>query len=271
MGQCTDDEQLAERGKNLCKELQLGALLVTRSERGMSLIQPDGTLHFAAKTQEVFDVTGAGDTVIATLAACLSAGKSLKDAVALANLAASIAVSKLGVATVTRTELRQALHGQGIGGRGLLSNTQLIDSVNEAKSRGETLVFTNGCFDILHAGHVAYLEEAKACGSRLIVAVNDDESVRRLKGASRPINTLEDRLAVLGGLAAVDWVTAFSEDTPLALIEALTPDVLVKGGDYQADDIVGASWVRDHGGDVRVLTFKSGRSTTQLIDAIRKA
>ncbi len=131
-------------------------------------------------------------------------------------------------------------------------------------------MFTNGCFDLLHAGHVAYLEEAKALGGRLIVAVNDDDSVRRLKGESRPVNTLEDRMAVLSGLAAVDWVTPFGDDTPLALIEALTPDILVKGGDYTADSIVGADWVRGHGGRVEVLTFKEGRSTTELIKAIRR-
>ena len=146
----------------------------------------------------------------------------------------------------------------------------MLEAVNEAKARNERIVFTNGCFDLLHAGHVAYLEEAKALGTRLIVAVNDDDSVRRLKGSSRPVNELADRLAVLSGLASVDWVTSFGDDTPRALIEALTPDVLVKGGDYAVEDIVGGDWVKRHGGQVEVLTFKDGRSTTELIAAIKR-
>ena len=270
VGTCQTDEDIEQRARALCIELDLDALLVTRSAQGMSLIDANTATHFTATAREVYDVTGAGDTVIATLAASLAAGASLNDCVALANLAASIVVGKLGVATVSRSELRQALHRRGTGGRSTLTHEQLLDAVSEAKERNERIVFTNGCFDLLHAGHVAYLEEAKALGGRLIVAVNDDDSVRRLKGESRPVNTLEDRMAVLSGLAAVDWVTSFGDDTPLALIEALTPDILVKGGDYTTDNIVGADWVREHGGRVEVLTFKEGRSTTELIKAIRR-
>ncbi len=270
VGVCKNDGDIELRARALCDELNLDALLVTRSAQGMSLIEGATATHFAATAREVYDVTGAGDTVIATLAAALGSGATLSDSVALANLAASIVVGKLGVATVSRSELRQALHRRGTGGRSTLTHEQLLEAVGEAKERGEPIVFTNGCFDLLHAGHVAYLEEAKALGGRLIVAVNDDDSVRRLKGESRPVNTLEDRMAVLSGLAAVDWVTPFGDDTPLALIEALTPDILVKGGDYTADSIVGADWVRGHGGRVEVLTFKEGRSTTELIKAIRR-
>ena len=142
--------------------------------------------------------------------------------------------------------------------------------VTQAKSRGERIVMTNGCFDILHAGHVGYLEEAKSHGDRLIVAVNDDASVRRLKGPSRPITPLEDRMAVLAGLAAVDWVVPFSADTPADVIATLLPDVLVKGGDYRIPEIVGSDTVIKNGGEVRVLSFKEGRSTSALIDAIRR-
>jgi len=142
--------------------------------------------------------------------------------------------------------------------------------VAEAKAHGERVVFTNGCFDILHAGHVSYLEEAKSCGDRLVVAVNDDDSVRRLKGAGRPINALADRMAVLAGLAAVDWVVPFGEDTPAELVGKVLPDVLVKGGDYRVDQIAGGDTVLKHGGEVRVLGFKPGRSTSALIDAVRK-
>ena len=222
-----------------------------------------------ARVREVFDVTGAGDTVIATLAAGIAAGSSLADAAALANLAAGIVVRKIGVATATASELRLALHEQGLGGRGLLSPDEAPLVAAEARARGERIVMTNGCFDILHTGHVAYLEEARTLGNRLIVAVNDDASVARLKGADRPINPLEDRMAVLAGLASVDWVVPFADDTPAELIGRVVPDVLVKGGDYQPDEIAGADAVRANGGRVEVLTFREGRSTTSIIESLK--
>jgi D-beta-D-heptose 7-phosphate kinase/D-beta-D-heptose 1-phosphate adenosyltransferase len=159
---------------------------------------------------------------------------------------------------------------QGSGGRGLVELPELLGLVAEAKARGERVVMTNGCFDILHAGHVSYLEEAKACGDRLIVAVNDDASVSRLKGPSRPITPLADRMAVLAGLAAVDWVVPFSEDTPAELIAKIVPNVLVKGGDYRVEDIVGSDVVLQSGGEVRSLGLKPGRSTSALIDLITR-
>jgi D-beta-D-heptose 7-phosphate kinase/D-beta-D-heptose 1-phosphate adenosyltransferase len=220
--------------------------------------------------REVFDVTGAGDTVVALLGAGVGAGLAASDAAALANLGAGIVVGKIGVATVSRSELLRALHSQGSGGRGLVDLPELVAVVTEAKARGERVVLTNGCFDILHAGHVSYLEEAKSCGDRLIVAVNDDDSVRRLKGVGRPVNSLADRMAVLAGLASVDWVVPFSEDTPAELIAKIVPDVLVKGGDYQVEQIAGGDTVLKSGGEVRVLGFKPGRSTTALIDALRR-
>jgi D-beta-D-heptose 7-phosphate kinase/D-beta-D-heptose 1-phosphate adenosyltransferase len=215
-------------------------------------------------------VTGAGDTVIATLAAGLGAGMTLTDAAGLANLAAGLVVRKIGSASVTPTELRQALHEHGQGGRTVLRREEARAVAGEARARGERIVMTNGCFDILHAGHVAYLEEAKLRGDRLLVAVNDDDSVRRLKGVGRPINSLDDRMAVLAGLAAVDWVVPFHEDTPEQLVAEVLPEVLVKGGDYRPEDIAGGKIVLAHGGTVEVLSFRAGRSTSRILDAIRK-
>jgi D-beta-D-heptose 7-phosphate kinase/D-beta-D-heptose 1-phosphate adenosyltransferase len=271
VGGCADEAELLRKGEALRKDLELTALLVTRGEQGMTLFAGGAPLTLPAEAREVFDVTGAGDTVIALLAAGTAAGLDLPDAAALANLGAGIVVGKIGAATVSRSELTRALHMQGSGGRGLVQLPELLALVAEAKARGERVVLTNGCFDILHAGHVSYLEEAKSCGDRLIVAVNDDASVRRLKGPSRPITPLADRMAVLAGLAAVDWVVPFGEDTPAELIAKVLPDVLVKGGDYRVEQIAGADTVMRNGGEVRVLGFKPGRSTTALIDALRRA
>lgn len=271
VGRCADEAELERKGEALRAELELTLLLITRGEQGMTLFERGAEpLTLPARAREVFDVTGAGDTVIALLGAGIAAGLAAADAAALANLGAGIVVGKIGAATASRSELQRALHAQGSGGRGLVDVPELVALVAEAKARGERVVFTNGCFDILHAGHVAYLEEAKACGDRLVVAVNDDDSVRRLKGASRPVNSLADRMAVLAGLASVDWVVAFSEDTPAELIAKVVPNVLVKGGDYRVEQIAGGDSVLKGGGEVRVLGFKPGRSTSALIDALRR-
>ncbi|MEL7449426.1 MAG: bifunctional D-glycero-beta-D-manno-heptose-7-phosphate kinase/D-glycero-beta-D-manno-heptose 1-phosphate adenylyltransferase HldE [Pseudomonadota bacterium] len=271
VGPCADDNAICERGDALRRQLDIDLLLVTRSERGMTLLGlEDGPLHLPAEAREVYDVTGAGDTVIATFAASVAAGAAAGQAAAIANLAAGLVVRKLGVATVTRSEMRLALHQRGIGGRGMIDEERLREFVTEAQARGETVVMTNGCFDIIHAGHVAYLEEAKSLGDRLVVAVNDDASVSRLKGKERPVVPLADRMSVLAGLAAVDWVVPFSEDTPERLICSVLPDMLVKGGDYRPEDIAGAKCVTGNGGQVRVLTFREGRSTSSLIEAIRE-
>ncbi len=251
------------------QELDLEALLVTRSEKGMLLVENGHEPVFlSTQAREVYDVTGAGDTVIATLAGALASGQNFSSAAALANLAAGLVVRKIGVATVSPGELSAALHQRGQGGRGLVDLDTLLALVDEARDRNERIVMTNGCFDVLHAGHVSYLEEAKSLGDRLIVAVNDDDSVRRLKGDARPVNALEDRLRVLAGLAAVDWVVPFSEDTPADLIGAVLPDVLVKGGDYKPEDIAGAREVLQNGGEVRVLAFRDGHSSSRIIDKL---
>lgn len=264
-----DDADMIARARALCIELDLGALAVTLSERGMLVVTADSDTLLPARARQVFDVTGAGDTVIAALAAGLGVGLGIEEAAALANLAAGLVVGKIGAAAVTPAELNLALHEQGEGGRGLLTREQAVAVAREIRARGEKLVMTNGCFDILHKGHVAYLQEAKSRGDRLLVAVNSDASVKRLKGADRPVNPLEDRMAVLAGLASVDWVVPFDEDTPAALIEQILPDVLVKGGDYTPDAIAGGKAVLRNGGTVEVLRFHEGRSTSAIVDTIR--
>lgn len=269
-GPCASDEELIARARQMLLDLDLEALLVTRSEKGMLVVDgSDEPELMPTRALEVFDVTGAGDTVIAVLAAALASGDSLKAAARLSNLAAGLVVGKIGVASVTPSELQVALHRRGQGGRGLVSEDELRPLVAEARERRETIVMTNGCFDVLHAGHVAYLEEAKSLGDRLIVAINDDDSVRRLKGQSRPFNQLQDRMAVLAGLASVDWVVPFSEDTPERIVRSILPHVLVKGGDYRPEDIAGSRDVLQHGGEVRVLAFHPGQSSSRIIDKLR--
>lgn len=271
VGRCRDDAELISKGHALRQQLQLEALLVTRGEQGMTLLTSDGRdYHQPTRAREVFDVTGAGDTVIATLGASLAAGCELPQACALANAAAGVVVAKLGTSTVSPLELAAAIGGASESGFGVVGEEQLLLGVALAKARGESVVMTNGCFDILHAGHVAYLNEARKLGARLIVAVNSDDSVRRLKGSGRPVNPLERRMAVLAGLQAVDWVVPFGEDTPARLIGRVLPDLLVKGGDYQPDQIAGAEAVWANGGEVRVLKFLDGCSTTEIINAIRR-
>lgn len=269
-GACRSDAELAERAAAMVSRLELDALLVTRSEKGMLLVEATGgPVFLSTRAREVFDVTGAGDTVIAVFAAALASGEATANAAALANLAAGLVVAKTGVASVSPSELRAALHRRGQGGRGLVTEDELAAMVSQSKRQNESIVMTNGCFDFLHAGHVAYLEEAKSFGDRLIVAVNDDDSVRRLKGDGRPVNTLQDRMAVLAGLAAVDWVVPFSEDTPERLIRKLRPDVLVKGGDYRADEVAGAKHILKNGGEVRILEFREGLSSSKIIEKLR--
>lgn len=271
VGVCHTDDELVEKGTQLVKDLALDALLITRSERGMSLLQAnEAPLHLPTQAQEVYDVTGAGDTVIGVLATALAAGKPLAEACFLANAAAGVVVGKLGTSTVSPIELENAIRGRADNGFGIMEESQLKQAVALARQRGERIVMTNGCFDILHAGHVSYLANARKLGDRLIVAVNSDVSTKRLKGESRPVNPLEQRMTVLGALGAVDWVVAFEEDTPQRLIASVLPDILVKGGDYKPEDIAGSKEVWAAGGEVKVLNFEDGISTTNIINAIKK-
>ncbi|WP_296593760.1 bifunctional D-glycero-beta-D-manno-heptose-7-phosphate kinase/D-glycero-beta-D-manno-heptose 1-phosphate adenylyltransferase HldE [Methylophaga sp.] len=276
-GEIQSEADLIEKAKKLITDFDIKAVLITRSEQGMSLITNENTeFHLPAIAKEVADVTGAGDTVIATLAAALAAGQSLQQAVTLANVAASIVVSKLGTSTVSEPELfaeyqrHQGTHQSDHSFVGAVTVEQLKIAVDQAKKRGEKIVFTNGCFDILHAGHVSYLHQARAQGDRLIVAINSDESVTKLKGKGRPINTADRRQIVLAGLADVDWVTVFEGDTPEDLLREIQPDILVKGGDYDKKGVVGWEIVEGYGGEVRVMGLTENCSTTAIVNKIHQ-
>jgi D-beta-D-heptose 7-phosphate kinase/D-beta-D-heptose 1-phosphate adenosyltransferase len=271
VGRCANEQQLVERGVQLLEQLNMEALLVTRSEQGMTLIRKGlPELHLPARAREVFDVTGAGDTVISVLAAALAAGVELPESVAMANIAAGIVVGKLGTATISMPELRRAIQQEQGSERGVVNEEQLLVDLADARAHGERIVFTNGCFDILHAGHVGYLEQARKLGDRLVLAINSDASVKRLKGEGRPINPVERRMAVLAGLEAVDWVVSFEDDTPERLLELLKPDVLVKGGDYSKEEVVGWQIVEAYGGEVKALDFLDNCSTTAIVEQIRE-
>ncbi len=265
VGPCADDAALERSAAELRRSVQLEALLVTRSERGMSLFtDASEPLHLPALAREVYDVTGAGDTVIATVAAAVAAGASLATACSVANVAAGIVVGKLGTATVGIDELDNALHAAHEEAA-VVDEAALLRRVAAAREAGKRIVMTNGCFDILHVGHVRYLEAARRLGDMLIVAVNDDASVRRLKGESRPVNPCEDRMRVLAGLRSVDLVVPFAEDTPARLIGRVLPQVLVKGGDYRPEQVAGGDAVQAAGGEVVILDFHQGYSTTSML------
>lgn len=270
VGRCRNEAEIVEKGEKLRRDLNLDALLVTRSEHGMTLLQPGmPPLHLPTEAREVFDVTGAGDTVIATLGAALAAGHDFAHASRLSNVAAGVAVGKIGTATVTVPEIERAMRHGHDDDSGVLTEEQLVKRVKEARAHGETIVFTNGCFDILHTGHVKYLEAARKLGDVLIVAVNTDASVRKLKGPTRPLNGVEDRMRLLAALKCVDWVVPFAEETPARLVGKVLPDLLVKGGDYKPEDIAGYDAVTKNGGQVVVLEFHEGYSTTRLIERAR--
>ncbi|MFT5295692.1 MAG: D-beta-D-heptose 7-phosphate kinase/D-beta-D-heptose 1-phosphate adenosyltransferase [Colwellia sp.] len=270
VGECKTENDIVTKGQALLVQLDLDAMLVTRSEQGMTLLRRDHEeFHLPTRAREVYDVTGAGDTVIATLALAIAAKAEYTQASALANMAAGIVVGKLGTSTVSEAELLAEISTGLESGFGVVTEDQLKIAVKLAKARGENIVMTNGCFDILHAGHVSYLTHAGTLGTRLIVAVNNDASVKRLKGSGRPVNPTDRRMAVLAGLGAVDWVVSFSEDTPQRIISNILPDILVKGGDYKVEEIAGGEEVMANGGEVKVLNFEEGISTTDIINAIR--
>ena len=246
-------------------------MVVTRGAQGMILIPGEGEpLIIGARAREVFDVSGAGDTVVATLAVALASGCSLADAVELANTAAGIVVGKIGTSVVYRTDLKAALHTQGV-----MSSRQKIypqalaaEQVDEWKRAGLKVGFTNGCFDLIHAGHLGLINDARACCDKLVVAINADSSVRRLKGPARPVNSEMERALLLAELSAVDMVVIFREDTPEALLTLLRPSVLMKGADYELGEIVGGDFVQSYGGEVRRIPLREGYSTTNIIERI---
>lgn len=260
LGSFDEIEKAACELQELC---QLDCSLITLGPDGIYFRGPDGAGRVPALAREVYDVTGAGDTVISNLALALAAGTNLEHAVTLANHAAGICVARRGAWAVTRDELRAALGHRSLHQR-ILTDETVKNVLAEWRSQGKRIVFTNGCFDILHAGHVEYLRMAKSRGDVLLVGINDDASVRRLKGETRPFNTISDRMTVLSALEMVDAVVPFSEDTPARIIEVVTPDVLVKGEDWADKGVVGREWVERHGGEVFLAPLLAGRSTTRI-------
>ncbi|MFT4935038.1 MAG: D-beta-D-heptose 7-phosphate kinase/D-beta-D-heptose 1-phosphate adenosyltransferase [Pseudoalteromonas distincta] len=267
------DEEIAAALTHALSLCEARAILVTRSAKGISLaVRGEPVRHFPGTPKEVFDASGAGDTTLAALGLALAAKASIEDAAAFAMLASGVAVGKAGTAVVTPGELIEAALAahQAPAEAKVCTPQRMAEEVARWKARGLRVGFTNGCFDILHKGHVAYLNQARSWCDRLIVGVNDDASVRRLKGESRPVNDLESRAVVLAGLGAVDLVVPFEADTPIELIELARPDVLIKGADYAEDQVVGAAQVRGWGGEVRLAQIVDGYSTTAALNRMQE-
>lgn len=262
-----DLDEILAAGQKLVSDLELESLTTTLSEKGIALLRPDSRFIAPAAARQVFDVSGAGDTVIATLALALAGGLRMDIAVQLANVSAGIAVSKVGTVPVTREELLISLMPQVElqAQEKVLSLEALRARIAAWRSAGQSVVFTNGCFELLHIGHITLLEDSRREGDRLVVAINSDASVQKLKGPTRPIVGERERARILAALSAVDAVVIFDDPTPLRLVEALRPDVIVKGGDYREETIVGAKEVRSWGGRVKIVPIVEGFSTTKLI------
>lgn len=259
----------------LQEKLDLDAAIITLDKDGMAIHHRDGQArHFATRPRHVYDITGAGDMVMSMLAVALASGADYEQAIQLANIAGGLEVEKIGVATVTRDEILRDLmagHGAAATAGKVVRLEALTQELDYRRRLGQRVVFTNGCFDVLHAGHVQYLQEARAQGDLLVVALNSDASVRALKGNARPVQPLAARSLVLAGLQAVDFVTVFEEATPMHLIEAIRPDVLVKGADYRKDEVVGSQFVESYGGRVHLAALHEGHSTTNIIERMRAA
>ncbi|MEI9985856.1 MAG: D-glycero-beta-D-manno-heptose-7-phosphate kinase [Aliidongia sp.] len=269
---CLDDRSTEAAGRQALAASDAAAILLTRGAQGLSVIPADGpALHLPALARRVFDVSGAGDTTIAAFAVALAGGADLADAARLANIAAGIVVAKPGTATVSRDELAEALHVDDLlaTDRKIMVLDQAVTRIAEWRSRGLRVGFTNGCFDLIHPGHVALLSRARATCDRLVVGLNTDASIKRLKGEDRPIQNEGARATVMASIGAVDLVVPFAEDTPIRLIEAIRPDVLIKGADYTVDQVVGADFVQAHGGRVALVPLEQGQSTTRTIARIR--
>ncbi len=263
-----DDAAIVAAARHLIDECSIANVLVTRSQDGMTLVTQAGeTYHLPAEAREVFDVSGAGDTVVATMAAALAAGSPLPEAARLANVAAGIVVGKVGTAVVYAADLVASLHHSEVGAveAKVADRTMAVDHLARWRHKGQKVGFTNGCFDLLHPGHISLLTQARAQCDRLVVGLNSDKSVKRLKGDSRPVQSEASRAIVLASLACVDLVVIFDEDTPFDLIAALRPDVLVKGADYTVEQVVGADLVQGWGGKVVLAELAEGHSTTATI------
>ncbi len=262
-----DDESLQEALTILQNQASLEVPMITLSEDGIAILDENNILKKPTVAREVFDVTGAGDTVLASLGMAIANNNSIEQSLEFANLAAGVVVGKLGSATATIEEIEEyksSLHKSSIESH-IKTFDEIEQTVKRLKSKGSKIVFTNGCFDILHRGHVSYLDIAKSYGDVLILGLNSDDSVRRLKGESRPINTQEDRGFILAALESVDYVVNFNEDTPYELIKIVQPDILVKGADYEGKKVVGSDIAKE----VKLVTFIDGRSTTKTINKIK--
>ena len=266
------DEDIVAAARKIIADCGVDYVLATRSADGMSLIGAAEAHHLPAEAREVFDVSGAGDTVVAAVAAALAAGVPLIEAARLANVAAGIVVAKVGTAVARRDEIAEAIHAGDLlrGERKIVGLDGALDQVARWRRQGLRIGFTNGCFDLLHPGHVSLLEQARAACDRLIVGLNSDASVKRLKGPERPVQSEAARAVMLGSLAGVDLVVIFGEDTPLRLIEALKPDVLVKGADYALKDVVGGGFVQSYGGKIVLAELVPGQSTTATISRMAR-
>jgi len=261
------NDDIIAAAKKLISDHQIGSVLVTRSKDGMTLVTDGEPCHLGAEAKEVFDVSGAGDTVVATLAAALSAGSTLEQAARLANITAGIVVGKVGTAVAFAGDVISALHHQDLSSTEakVMPLSQAIDRIDQWRRRSHTIGFTNGCFDLLHPGHISLLKQATQACDRLVIGINSDSSIKRLKGKDRPVQSEAARAAVMASLSDADLIIIFSEDTPLALIEAIKPDVLVKGADYTVDTVVGADIVHSYGGRVILAELSPGHSTTATI------
>jgi D-beta-D-heptose 7-phosphate kinase/D-beta-D-heptose 1-phosphate adenosyltransferase len=264
-----------EAAAQLMTTLDLEAGIVTLDKDGMALAHRDGRRQvFPTRPRQVYDITGAGDMVMSVLAMALAAGADYDAAIRLANIAGGLEVEKIGVATVTRDEILRDLLHEGGAGSGASKNLPLDTLALALESRrrlGQRIAFTNGCFDVLHAGHVQYLQEARQQGDLLVVGLNSDDSVRALKGPTRPVNGVDARIAVLAGLSAVDYVVVFDAATPLELIKTVRPDVLVKGADYRAEEIVGSEFVKSYGGRVHLAPLVEGVSSSGILRKLEAA
>jgi D-beta-D-heptose 7-phosphate kinase/D-beta-D-heptose 1-phosphate adenosyltransferase len=265
----SDESGVVAAAQVLLDRYGFGAVLVTRSQDGMSLISRDEVRHYPAEAKEVFDVSGAGDTVVATLAAALAVDVPLFEAARLANIAGGLVVGKVGTAVVRPAELLAAISPVTGALRKVVTPAAAAEAAERWRSRGYKVGFTNGCFDLLHPGHVHLLEQCRSMCDRLIVAINADVSVKRLKGPSRPAQSEAARAAVLASLASVDLVCMFEDDTPLALIKLIQPDLIIKGADYTKETVVGAAEVESWGGEVALAQLLPGHSTTATLARLR--
>jgi len=269
---CTNDQGAVESARHALERCGVGAMLVTRSEHGMTLVEPDREpRHFRERSNEVFDVSGAGDTALAVLGLAVGVGASLAQATELANKTCNIVVSKIGTAVVHAAELMQSLQSEGLASTEakILPLAVVVDKIVRWRAQGATIGFTNGCFDLVHVGHVSLVNQAKENCDRLVVGLNTDGSIRRLKGDNRPINSETARAVVLASFGDVDAVVLFREDTPMRLIQAIRPDVLIKGADYGEDQVVGAEFVKSYGGRVSLAELTPQQSTSKTIDKIK--